>query len=83
MSIDVRKWWPQIQRRACEVVSQQALRERALTDELITELEDIQTSLTVHGAANTNEWVLDMAYRLSDSLKSYKEKIEITNENSI
>ena len=80
-SIDVRKWWPQIQRRACEVVSQQALRERVVTDDLLKELEDIQTSLIVRGTVDANEWILDLAYRLYDAIETHKEKIN-DNENS-
>ncbi len=79
--IDVRKWWPQIQRRACEVVSQQALRERSATEELLKELEDIQTSLTVHGTANANEWILDISYRLYDAIEEHKEKLHLTTYN--
>ena len=79
--IDVRKWWPQFQRRACEVVSQQALRERAATEELLRELRDIQTSLIVHSTAAADEWLLDLAYRLYDAVETHKEKLNLKTNN--
>ncbi len=81
--IDVKKWWPQIQRRACEVVPQQALRERALTSELLNELRDIQTSLIVRGTVDANEWILDLAYQLYEAIETHNENINLeTNEDS-
>tara|TARA_B100000287_G_scaffold218044_1_gene205635 strand:+ start:1774 stop:2037 length:264 start_codon:yes stop_codon:yes gene_type:complete len=79
--IDVRKWWPQIKRRACEIVSEQALRERQETKKLLKELEDIRTSLVVHGTANANEWILDIAYRLYDAIETHKEELNLETNN--
>lgn len=79
--IDVRNWWPQIQRRACEIVSQQALRDRAVTEELLRELRDIQTSLIVRGTTAGDEWLLDLAYRLYDAVETHKEKLNLKTNN--
>lgn len=80
--IDVSKWMPAIKR-----ISQQQLplaelreelhREREATADLLHEIRDISTSLTIN-AVSTGSWLTDLAARMERALTKYKEQ---TNEN--
>lgn len=80
--IDVRKWMPAIRR-----ISQQHLplaelreelrKEREATADLLDEIKDISTSLTIN-AVSTGPWLTDLAARMERALTKYKEQ---TNEN--
>jgi len=80
--INVAKWWPEIQRRAQEIVAQQALREEPARVKLLEELRDIQTSLTVHGVSHTNEWLLGISCRLQAAVDEYEKETKINKNDN-
>jgi len=52
-------------------------REREATAELLDEINDISTSLTIN-AVSTGPWLADLAARMEEALTKYKEQ---TNEH--
>ena len=80
--IDVRKWMPAIKRVAHQQLPLAELRgtlcrEREATAELLDEIKDISTSLTIN-AVSTGPWLADLAARMEEALTKYKEQ---TNEH--
>ena len=80
--IDVRKRMPPIKRVAHQQLPLAELRgtlcrEREATAELLGEIKDISTSLTIN-AVSTGPWLADLAARMEEALTKYKEQ---TNEH--
>ena len=86
--IDVRKWMPSIKRIAHQQLPlaelrEELCREREATAELLGEIKDISTSLTINAGflsygKSTGPWLADLAARMEAALTKYKEQ---TNEH--